>query len=244
HAVALVAVEVLVEVGGDDVLFALLAGVGLGQAERLDDLPDLPLLAAAAERGLREQSGADELLGDRRAAARMALERVEGRRHEAAEVEAGVRPEVLVLDRRRRVEQLGRDLLEGDELALELAEPGQLDLAAAIGDPSLLVELEVGERVLGVGQALAVVVVGRSDRDETRQASATCSMSCRGGACSTTRRRASRRGSPPAGRSPATTASTRRGRHSTSATWSRSSGCSSSSAMAGGPWRSSAAGPG
>src|SRR5439155_26735941 len=170
HAVALVAVEVLVEVGGDDVLFALLAGVGLGQPERLDDLPDLPLLAAAAERRLREQSGADELLGDRRAAARMALERVEGRRHEAAEVEAGVRPEVLVLDRRRRVEQLGRDLLEGDELALELAEPGQLDLAAAIGDPSLLVELEVGERVLGVGQALAVVVVGRSDRDETRQA--------------------------------------------------------------------------
>src|SRR6185369_1098271 len=90
--VALVAVEVLVEIGGDDLLLALLAGVGLGQPERLDDLADLALLATAGERARRQEARPDELLGDRRAASRIAAQGVEGRRYEAADVEAGVRP--------------------------------------------------------------------------------------------------------------------------------------------------------
>ena len=114
----------------------------------------------------RQEAGADELLGDRRAAARMAGEGVERGRDEAGEVEARVRPEVLVLDRGRRVEELGRDLVEGDELALELAELASIDLARAVGDRRLLVEGQVAQGVLRIGQALAVVVVGRGDRDE------------------------------------------------------------------------------
>ena len=49
HAVALVAVEVLVQVGGDDLLLADLTGIRLGEPDRLDDLADLALLAAAFE---------------------------------------------------------------------------------------------------------------------------------------------------------------------------------------------------
>ena len=44
-------------------------------------------------------------------------------------VEAGVLPEGLVLDRGRGVEQDRRDLLEGHDLALGVAEAGELDLA-------------------------------------------------------------------------------------------------------------------
>ena len=79
HAVGLVAVVVLVQVVGDDLLLAGLARVGLRQADRLDDLLDLPL-----ERPVRilderrvEQPLADELLGDRRRAAAAAAEAVE-----------------------------------------------------------------------------------------------------------------------------------------------------------------------
>ena len=87
----------------------------------------LPLNASAGQ-----QAGADELLGDRRAAAGMALERVERRRDEAGEIEARVRPEVLVLDRGRRVDELGRQLVVGHELALELTEPRELHLAGPV----------------------------------------------------------------------------------------------------------------
>ena len=56
--------------------------------------------------------------------------------------------------------------------------------------------------------------------------------------------RACRPGSPRGGRSPATTASIRPARRSTSATSSRSSGCSSSSGTAAGRWPSSGGGTG
>ena len=74
------------------------------------------------------------------------LERVEGRRADGHRVEAGVRPEGLVLDRGQGVEQRRRDLVEGDDLAALCAEAGQLDLAVAVLDDRLLVEGDVLER--------------------------------------------------------------------------------------------------
>ena len=53
-------------------LLAFLAREGLGQADRLDDLADLALVGGALEGLGREQPRADELLGDRRGAARPA----------------------------------------------------------------------------------------------------------------------------------------------------------------------------
>ena len=44
-------------------------GYRLGQPDRLDDLADLALVAAAVEGARREEPGADELLGDRGCAA-------------------------------------------------------------------------------------------------------------------------------------------------------------------------------
>ena len=85
----------------------------------------------------------DELLGDRRGAAAVAAQRVEPGGDDRHRVEAGVLPERLVLDRGRRVEQDRRDLLEGHDLALELAEAGQLDLAGPVVEDRLL-----GQRVV------------------------------------------------------------------------------------------------
>ena len=79
HAVALVAVEVLVEVGGDDRLLARLARERLGQPDRLDDLARLALVGRALERRGRQQPGPDELLGDGRGAARACPRSCRGR---------------------------------------------------------------------------------------------------------------------------------------------------------------------
>ena len=57
HAVALVAVVVLVEVGGDDRLLALLAREVLGHPDRLDDLLELALggpVRVLDERGVEQ----------------------------------------------------------------------------------------------------------------------------------------------------------------------------------------------
>src|SRR5829696_3994007 len=102
--------------------------------------------------------------------ARMTRERVDRGGHEAREVEARVRPEVLVLDGGRRIEDLCWDLVEGDDLALELAEARQLDLAGPVGDERLLVERQIAQRVARVGQALAVVVVRGGNANHPRQA--------------------------------------------------------------------------
>ena len=109
---------------------------------------DLALVRGALERLGRQEPGADELLGDRRGAARPAGDGVEAGRHDADGVEARVDPEVLVLDGGRRVEHLAGSLVERDELALEVAEAGELDLAGPVVDDRLLLELEVGEGCL------------------------------------------------------------------------------------------------
>ena len=165
HAVALVAVEVLVEVGGDDLLLAFLARIGLGQPDRLDDLARLALIGRARERLGREQPRADELLGDRGGAAGPAGQGIEARRDDADRVEPGVDPEVLVLDGRRGVDDLARQLVEGDQLALEVAEAGELDLAGPVVDDRLLLERDVRERGRRVGETRGVLVV-RGHREE------------------------------------------------------------------------------
>ena len=86
-----------------------------------------------------------------------------------AKSKPGFVPEVLVLDRGRRVEDLGRELVEGDDLALPLAELGELDLAGPVGHDRLLVEGEVGQRGLRVRQALAVVGVGGDDPEQSER---------------------------------------------------------------------------
>jgi hypothetical protein len=111
-------------------------------------------------------SGPNELLGDRRSAAGMAAERVERGGYERSGIEARVRPEVLVLDRRGGVQHLRRELLERHDLALELAELRQLRLAGSVGEDGLLVEGEIAQGVARVGQALAVVVVSGRDPDD------------------------------------------------------------------------------
>ena len=127
--VGLVAVVVLVEVGGDDVLLALDALVRLGEPDRLDDLLELPLdLAVGVLDEVRvEEPLADELLGDRRGAAAAAAEAVDAGRDDRQRVEAGVLPERLVLDRGLGVDDDRRDLLERHDLA-----PGLADLASSI----------------------------------------------------------------------------------------------------------------
>ncbi len=87
----------------------------------------------------------------------------------SGEVEARVVPEILVLDRGRRVEDLRRQLGEGDDLALPLAEFGELDRAGPIGHDRLLIEGEVGQRGLRVRQAVGVVGVGGGDPEQSER---------------------------------------------------------------------------
>ena len=110
---------------------------------------------------------ADELLGDRRAAARVAGEGVEGRRDDAQRVEAGVGPERLVLDGRDGVGEDGRHVVPGDDRA-SLAAGGdarQHRLAVAGVDDRFLGE-DDGLEVVRVGQAAAVDDGGADDGHE------------------------------------------------------------------------------
>ncbi len=169
NPIALVAVEVLVEVGLQDQPLPVLAGVGLGQADRLDDLADLAVIDGALERPRGEQLRAHELLRDRRRTTGLAAERVEAGRDDGADVEARVRPEVLVLDGRRRVDHLGRDLVEVQELAAQDAEACELDRTRAVIDDRGLLELEALEGGRRVGQIAAVERV-RADRADEANA--------------------------------------------------------------------------
>ena len=132
HAVALVAVVDLVQVGGDDVLLARFAREVLGEPDRLDDLLELALGEAAPvlEQVVLEEAHPRQLLGDGRGTAAPAAQRVEAGREDGDGIEAGVLPERLVLDGRRRVEQDRRDLVELDDFALELPEAGELGAVA------------------------------------------------------------------------------------------------------------------
>ncbi|GIW20139.1 MAG: hypothetical protein KatS3mg065_0435 [Chloroflexota bacterium] len=93
-------------------------------------------------------------------------EGVEGGRDEAEGVEADVLPEGLVLDGRRGVDELRRELVEGDELAPGRPEASQLDRPGPVVDDRLLVEGEVLEDRPRVRKALGVLVVGENDAGE------------------------------------------------------------------------------
>ena len=162
HAIALVAVEVLVEVRRDDLLLAGHARREfLGQPVRLDDLARLALIGRALEGLRREQAGAHELLGDGRCATRPIGQRVDPRRDDGGGVEARVGPEVLVLDSGRRVDDLAGKLVERDEFALQVAQASQLDRAGPVVDDGLLLERDAGQGSDWIGEAGGVVVVGR-----------------------------------------------------------------------------------
>ncbi len=167
--VAVVAVEVVVEVGRDDLLLAIPAGEGLGQADRLDDLPDLPLIGGGEGRS-RQEPVAHELLGDRRRAASVARDRVDRCRDDAGRIEARVVPEGLVLDRRRRVDRHGRDLVVGDDVAAFPGEGREEHLPGTVVDAGLLVEADAAEDLLGVGETLAVVGEGGDGTHEPHDA--------------------------------------------------------------------------
>ena len=96
---------------------------------------------------------ADELLGDRRGAAGAAGQGVEPGGDDGAHVEAGVRPEILVLDRGRRIDHLGRDVVELDELSTKDAEAGELDRAGPVVDDRRLLEGDALEALDRVRQA-------------------------------------------------------------------------------------------
>ena len=168
--IALVAVVVLVHVGGDDVPLALDVRECLGQADRLDDLLQLPLDLAVRildEVGVEEPL-ADELLGDRGGAAAPAAEAVDPGRDDRERVEAGVLPECPVFDRRLGVDDDRRDVLERDDLAPGLAEPGQFD-ARPVADDRFLLEPDL---VDGAGRLEVLRQAGergdRRDGDEER----------------------------------------------------------------------------
>ena len=117
-AVGLLSVEDLVEVGGDDVLLALLTGERLRQLEGLEDLHGLAHVQALLRVVLRDDLGGqeprtDELLGDRgRTAAVAAATELLGHRVDGGlEIEARVLPERVVLDGGRDVEDERRDLV-------------------------------------------------------------------------------------------------------------------------------------
>ncbi len=164
HPVAVVPVEVVVQVGRDDLLLALHARVGLGEADRLDDLPDLALVGGREGRR-RQEPVAHELLGDRRRAAGVAAQRVEPGGDDAGRIEARVVPERLVLHGRGGVDDRRRELGERDHVTPLAGEGGQLDLAGPIEDARLLVELDVAQDVLRSGEPLAVVAE-RGDRPD------------------------------------------------------------------------------
>jgi hypothetical protein len=159
HPVAPIAVEVVVEVLLHDRPLPGFSGVGLGQADRLDDLLGLADVVALSERARGQQSRLHQLLRDRGTAALVALDGVDGGRHEPEGIEPGVVPERLVLDRRGRVHQLRGDVLEAHEIAAVVAEPRQHDLAAAVVDRRLLGEgepVEGGLRVLEIPRQVCV----------------------------------------------------------------------------------------
>ena len=164
-SVRVVPVEVVVQIGGDDLLLALVTRVGLGQPDGLDDLADLAVVRGALECRGREQAIADQLLGDRRPAAWPAGQRIQTGADDGSGVEPGIDPEVPVLDRGGRVQHLARDLVERHDFSSERTEPRQFHLARPVVDDRLLVEIQAAEGGLGIRQALRVIVVGGHSED-------------------------------------------------------------------------------
>ena len=69
----------------------------------------------------------------------------------------------------RRIEHLARDVAERDDLAAERAEPGELDLARPVVDDRGLLEVELVEDLLGIGQAGGVLVVHAHGKDDANE---------------------------------------------------------------------------
>ena len=117
-----------------------------------------------------EQALTDQLLSDRRSAAVVAADRVERGRDDADRVDARVRPEGLVLDRGRGVDQDRRDLLVGDRLAvLAAAESGELDRARAVVDDRFARLNWIFSRSVAGWQALAVHREHADDADQAEE---------------------------------------------------------------------------
>ena len=149
-------VEDPVEIARDDRLLPDLAGKGLRDSSRLDDLLDLPHVAVRVGAGClrRQQPCADELLRDRRRATLIRATRVvrDGRQDGRGIVPVVV-PEAPVLRGRRGIEDEPGDLVEGDDPAVLLGEAPELDLAGPVVDDGRLRVAEREER-RGIGQVL------------------------------------------------------------------------------------------
>ncbi|MFN8518386.1 MAG: hypothetical protein U0667_03120 [Chloroflexota bacterium] len=141
HAVAVVAIEVLVEVGGDDVFL----GVRLRQPHGLDELQDLALGETPRQHVLGQQPLPHQLLGDGGGAASSATDGVDRGRQDAQRVEAGVGPEGPVLHRGRGVDEDGRELAEPDHLPRLARGEARQDHVVAVVDDRLLGDRDVGQ---------------------------------------------------------------------------------------------------
>ncbi len=160
-AVALVAVEVEIQVVGDDHLLAGVARELLGQPHRLDDLLDLAIESAGRIRQ-QPRRRPHQLLSDRRGAPRVAGDGVPHGRQNRRRVEAGVRPECLVLGSGRGVEDDIRDVGELENPAVLGSEGRERHGARSVVQHRLLVEVEFVEDLLRIREVLAV---GRIDLD-------------------------------------------------------------------------------
>ena len=153
HSVRPIPVEVVVEVGGHDQPLALDARVRVGEAHGLDDLHRLPVLERQVGGWGGQEARPDQLHRHRRGATLPAVEAVDGGGHDPERVESRILPERLVLDRGGRVDELGRDLVEGHEIPAIAAQRREQDLAGAVVDGRLLFEADRFERVSRLGQA-------------------------------------------------------------------------------------------
>ena len=143
-----VAVEDLVQVGGDDAFLATLPRERRRHPLRLEQLLGLANVAVGArlEVFLRQQARSDELHRDGRCSAlSLAAGVLQDGRDDGGRIEALVLPEGAVLDDGRCVEDELRDVPERDDPAALLLEARQLDLARAVVDDGGLRELELLE---------------------------------------------------------------------------------------------------
>ena len=168
NAVALIAVEVQVQVGGDDRLFAFQARELLSELHGLDYLLDLAVHEAG---GRREELLPDELLGDRGGTSRAPGEGVAERRQHGGRIEPGVRPEGLVFRARGGIEDHVGNVAELQDAAVFRAVRGQLDLPGLVVEGRLLVEVDALEKLPGILEIAAIggIDVHRPDEADRPQ---------------------------------------------------------------------------
>ncbi len=165
--VCVVAVIDLVEIRGQDALLALVAGKGLGEVLRLEDLLDLAHELVTVEHVLWQQPRTNELLGDRgRAAVADPRQVLDDGQRDGVGVVALVVPERAVLDGDRRIEQHLGDRVELDDASPLHLEAGKLDGAGAVIDNGRLRVVQLLE-ARNVGQ-LALHPVEERQRGDAR----------------------------------------------------------------------------